>query len=113
MGRLTGTAKARASAVLYSERSGVIAADRKHTPSAQEIEILLAMRIVQILAGPAAIPLVETDRLEDAHHLLVEMTGMQRIALGLPRSKQVGDVEAHGRLQTARRRRISEADTCS
>ena len=73
----------------------VITPNAEHAPAAQQIEILLAVLVVQILPDTTLIPLVEADSLEHMHHLFVEMARMQLIALDLPLGDELLDVKAH------------------
>src|SRR5258707_13298743 len=81
---------------------GMIAPDREHAVSAQEVEIFVAFAVEQILSGAAAEPNIIPNRAEDANHLLVEMARMSLVAVGFVlrievRHVQVRHVHALGR----------------
>src|SRR5262249_12064381 len=83
----------------------MVAADREHSPAAQEIEVAVALGVEQILAAPGPEAHVEADGFEQPHHLLVEMLGMQRIALLLAFDEQRRGVQGHAILPAAGYRR--------
>ena len=62
----------------------MIAADPKNAPSAEEVEIAIAGAIEQILALASTKADVEAERLYHPHHHLVQMLGVQAIALRFP-----------------------------
>src|ERR1700737_245593 len=72
----------------------MIAADSKDAPSAEEVKVAVAGAIEQILALASAKANVEAERLQDAHHHLVQMLGVQAIALRFPLGQHGTDVEA-------------------
>src|ERR1700732_547596 len=72
----------------------MIAADSKNAPSAEEVEIAVAGAIEQILALTGAKADVEAERLHHPHHHLVQMLGVQAIALRFPLGQHGADVEA-------------------
>ena len=71
----------------------MITPDGEHAPSAEQIEIPLALLVIQILPDATLIALVETNGLEHMDHLLIEMARMQLIALGLPLGDEPFDVK--------------------
>ena len=79
----------------------MVAADREDAPAAEKIEIAVAGAVIEILSGAAGKAHVEADRVQDAHHHLVHVAGMQAIALRLARGGARGHVEA--RLRTSGR----------
>src|ERR1700730_1019417 len=72
----------------------MIAADPKNAPSAEEVEIAVAGAIEQILALASTKADVEAERLQHAHHHLVQMLRVQAIALRFPLGQHGADVEA-------------------
>ena len=76
----------------------MIAAEREHAPPAQQIEILPALTVVEILTFASLICAVESDRLEHPHHLFVKMTGVQRVTICLRFSEEAIDFKAHSGL---------------
>src|SRR6202023_2769289 len=72
----------------------MIAADPKNAPSAEEVEIAIAGAIEQILALASTKADVEAERLQHAHHHLVQMLRVQAIALRFPLGQHGADVEA-------------------
>src|SRR5437588_254487 len=62
---------------------GMIAPEREHPPAAEQVEILAALRIIKVLPTCTLILAVESDGPQQAHHLLVQVTRMQRVALSL------------------------------
>jgi hypothetical protein len=75
----------------------MIAPDREHAVSAQEVEIFVAFAVEQILSGAAAEPNIIPNRAEDANHLLVEMARMSLEAVGFVLRIEVRHVHALGR----------------
>src|SRR5262249_47955394 len=74
---------------------GVIAPECKDTPPTQQIEILQALAIIQILAGPPLVAPVESDRFQHANHLFVQMAGVQRVAIGFRFREEALDIPTH------------------
>src|ERR1700680_183138 len=79
----------------------MIAADREHAPSAQEIEVALAVLVEQVLTPPGTEANIEADGLEHADHLRIEMARMQGVALGFPLGEQRRGVQGHAILLAA------------
>ena len=77
----------------------MIAAEREHAPATEQVEILPVIAVVEILPLPTPVRLVETNRLEHADHLLVQIACVQGVAFRLPFGKEAFDVEAHSCLQ--------------
>ena len=75
----------------------MVAADREDAEAAEQIEIAVAGAVVEILSGAAAKADVEADRVQDAHHHVVHVAGMQAIALRLALGGAPGHVEARVR----------------
>ena len=73
----------------------VITADGEHAPPGEQIEIPLAVLVVQILAGTTLVALIEPNGFEHMHHLLIEMACMQLVALDLPLGDKSLDIKAH------------------
>ena len=71
----------------------MIAAEREHTESAQQVEIAVIVPVVEVLAASLAKADVIADRPQDADHLLVETPGMQAKALGFVGFEQCRDVD--------------------
>src|ERR1700737_2736452 len=72
----------------------MIAADSKNAPSAEEVKIAVAGAIEEILALASTKADVEAERLHHPHHHLVQMLGVQAIALRFPLGQHGADVEA-------------------
>src|ERR1700736_6180540 len=97
----------------------MIAADSKNAPSAEEVEIAVAGAIEQILALAGAKADIEAERLHHPHHHLVQMLGVQAIALRFPLREHGADVEAPAapvgfhlvNLRVAHFRRLARATT--
>ncbi len=77
----------------------MITSDGEHAPATQKVEIPLAVLIVQILPGTALVSLIETNGLEHMDHLLIEMAGVQLVALDLPLGDEFSDVKTHSSFQ--------------
>src|SRR5205807_5584046 len=60
----------------------MVAPDREYSKAAQQVEIALALAVVEILAASLAKADVIPDGLENANHLLVEATSVQVKAVG-------------------------------
>ena len=71
----------------------VIAADRKYTKPAQEIEIAHAFAVEEVLALPLLETHIVADCLEDADQLLVEMARVHGTALRLALYEHLGNVK--------------------
>ena len=90
----------------------MIAPERENAPARQQVEIAFSVAIPQILPGASGKADVVADRLQHAHHLLVEMAGVQRIAFGFASGRQRGEIErigAHGTGGVQRQRRLIHA----
>src|SRR5262249_15647198 len=74
----------------------MIASERKHAPSAHQVEIACSLPVDEVLAVALAEPDVESHRLEDAHQLLVEVARVQGVALCFPCGEKCCDVQTHG-----------------
>src|ERR1700726_2717339 len=72
----------------------MIAADPKNAPSAEKVKIAVAGAIEQILAMASTKADVEAERLHHPHHHLVQMLGVQAIALRFPLGQHGANVEA-------------------
>src|ERR1700730_3262999 len=72
----------------------MIAPDSKNAPSAEEVKIAVAAAIEQILALASTKADVEAERLQHAHHHLVQMLRVQTITLRFPLGQHGADVEA-------------------
>ena len=83
----------------------MIAPDGEDAPAAQEVEVSLAVPVVEVLSACPPVCLVEADGLEHPDHLLVEMARMQGIALRLTVSEKVRDLEGRSQLQARLRGR--------
>ena len=66
----------------------VIAADGEHAPAADEIEIARAGGVPEMRALAAHEARVEADGLQHPHHLMVEMAGVQVVAVGFASVEQ-------------------------
>src|SRR5450759_1524653 len=77
----------------------MIAPDRKHSEATQQVEIADPLAIEQILAAAATEADVVADRSQHAHHLLVQVGSMHRVAVAFARGEQSGDVLARCRYQ--------------
>ena len=73
----------------------MIAANGEHAPSTEQVEIPVALLVVQILPYAPLIALIETDGLEHMDHLFIKMARMQLVALDLTRSDELFDVNTH------------------
>ncbi len=71
----------------------MIAADSENTPAAQKIEVARPRLVEKILAGPTLKRDIETDGAKSPHHHIVQMTGVEIIALALARLEQGCDIE--------------------
>src|SRR5215470_19849560 len=72
----------------------MIAPDREHPVSAQEVEISVTLAVEQILSGAAAESDVISNRAQDPDHLLVEMARMSLISVGFVLRINLGEVHA-------------------
>ena len=72
---------------------GMVAADGEHAPATEEIEVLVALAVEQILALAGTKADIVADRLQHADHLLVHVGGVQRVAFRLPLCEQRADIE--------------------
>src|SRR5262249_7072472 len=72
----------------------MIAPDREHPVSAQEVEIFASLAVEQILSGAAAESNIVSDRAQDPHHLLVEMARMSLISVCFVLRIEVRDIGA-------------------
>src|SRR5262245_7391048 len=77
----------------------MIAAEREHAPPAQQIEVLQALPIIEVLALAALICPVEPDCSQHANHLFVQIARVQRIALRFRFSEKLVDFNAHSCLR--------------
>src|ERR1700674_4478118 len=79
----------------------MIAADREHAPTAQEIEVAVAVLVEQVLTAPGTEADIEADGFQHADHLSIEMARMQRVALVFPLGEQRRGVQGHAILLAA------------
>ena len=73
----------------------MVASEREHAASAQQVEIFRAARSHRYWPRPRPEAHIEADGLEHAHHLLVQVARVQRIAFGFALGEQRFDVNAH------------------
>ena len=71
----------------------MVAADRKHAEAAQQVEILVAGAVVEVLALALLEPDVIADGLQHADDLLVQMARMHGAALCLALREHLGNVK--------------------
>jgi hypothetical protein len=77
----------------------VITSYGEHTPPTQKVEIFLSVLVVQILPYTALISFIEANSLEHMDHLLIEMAGVQLVALDLSLGDELSDVKTHSSSQ--------------
>src|SRR6185437_886087 len=78
-------------ALEHFTQSGMIASDGKGSIAAQQVEIANAITIIKILGIAAAKADVVSDRLENAHHLFVQIAAVCQIAAPLSLREAIGD----------------------
>ena len=71
----------------------MIAADREHAEAAQQVEIAVALAVVEVLAASLAKADIIADRPQHPDHLLVEAAAMQAEALGFVALEQRRNVD--------------------
>jgi hypothetical protein len=74
--------------------AGMVAAQRENTEAAQKIEILPVLAVIEIGTLAAFEADIIADGLQHAHHLLVQMPGMQPVALRFPLRNNSRDVHS-------------------
>ena len=74
----------------------VIAPDREHAVAAQQVEIFRALAVEQILPGAAAEADIVAQRLQHAHHLLVEVARVHGKAIRFAVGVELRNIQAHG-----------------
>jgi hypothetical protein len=80
----------------------VVAADREHAEARQQVEILLALVVVEIGTVRAHVVAVEADRLEHAHVLRVQVALVEIELLALALANQLQDALGHSLAVLAR-----------
>jgi len=78
----------------------VIAPEREHPETAQQIEILPVLAVVEVLAASLAKANIIADGLENADHLLVEAALVQAEAIGFMGLEQRSNVGARTGIKT-------------
>ena len=77
----------------------MIAAEREHAPPAQQVEVLLAITIIEILAFASLVRPVKSDRFKHANHLFIKMAGVQRVTICLHFSEEAFNFKTHSGLR--------------
>ena len=90
---------------------GMVASNREDAPTAQKIEIAVALAVPQVRPDAARETDVIADRLQNAHPHLVEMLRVQREAFAFPLGDERGEIIL--RLRRARARVIRVRNVCS
>jgi hypothetical protein len=73
----------------------VVATHRKHAEAREQVEILIALVVVEIGTTRAHVVPVEADRLEHAHVLRIEVALVQIELLALSLADQIQDALRH------------------
>ena len=90
----------------------MVSSQRKNAPAAEEIEITLAISVEQVGTLRLAEADVVAERLQDPHHLTVQIARMQRITLGFAFSVGSREIKGQVRLRVMHVGRAQEQASC-
>src|ERR1022692_4326746 len=73
----------------------MVVADAEHPEAGQEVRVPHAVRVVEVAAFRALVYLVESDRVEHAGPLRIEVPGVQFLSLAASLREEGRQVESH------------------
>ncbi|CAM5324373.1 hypothetical protein SAFG77S_00079 [Streptomyces afghaniensis] len=75
---------------------GVVAAQAHHPEPGEHVQVVVAVRVVEVGALGALVDLVEADGVQHARELVVQVPGVQLVALGSALGQSCAEVELPG-----------------